>query len=161
MRCLELLQLQPLRCAHLCAKGTVINAFTLFSSLVAFGQLIFPLTLHPMSLAQSTQAKASTKRVGDFFRLKEIVCDSCDSNEDGSKNVFCKRQDAALGRGKVSLKKVDVRWAAPEIPTETKNNEEEATTSSDAFDESILSNISLDNSPGELCAIVGMLSYPE
>jgi len=144
-------------------KGAVINASTLFASLVAFEQLRFPLLFYPMSLAQYAQAKVSAKRVEDFLRLKEVVYDSCDSNDDDSKNVVYKRQDAALGRGEVSLKKVDVYWADPDIPietkneeeTETKSDEEETTTSSDAFAKSILSNISLNISPGELCAIVG------
>merc|ERR1712232_455764 len=100
----------------------------------------------------------SAKRVEDFLRLKEFVYDSSSDggDDDGSnKNAVYKRHDAALGRGEISLKKVDVFWADPDIPTETKNDEEDATTASDILPKSVLSNISLNITAGELCSIVG------
>ena len=53
--------------------GADISASTLFSALVAFDQLRFPLLFYPMALAQLVQAKVSAARVEVFLGLNEIA----------------------------------------------------------------------------------------
>ena len=160
-------------------KGAVINASTLFTALVAFDQLRFPLLFYPMALAQLAQAKVSAQRVEAFLRLKEV---STSSGSDGKASYTL--DDGDLRKGEIKAKDVTIYWGDPKVPIKNADNDDgnsldgsvhsRSSKSSkkgknvkdylvvDAeatevlrYPKAILSDINLNIVPGELCAIVG------
>lgn len=146
-----------------------ISAATLFSALVAFDQLRFPLLFYPVSLAQLAQAKVSAARVELFLRLKEVG----PGGSIGS-GQYTRNEDA---KGEIVVKDATVFWDDPNEPIDVTEHEggsthtmpsiaEDASSvaSSAAEDPQVrypkaaLKNATLRISPGELCAVVGRVA---
>lgn len=150
-----------------------ITASTLFSALIAFDQLRFPLLFYPMTLAQYVQAKVSSKRVEAFLKLKEV--NKVDADSISTSTGTHNRHDESLLVGQVSLKDVDIYWGVPEETVNGKGDSAHGSSVSEASDsgnnvgsitgtdveetepvyKAILKHVSLNITPGELCAIVG------
>ena len=101
-----------------------ISASTLFSALVAFDQLRFPLLFYPMALAQLVQAKVSTGRVEQFLGLKEV------GNGQHGESTFNRDEQAA---GEIIVKDAEVYWSDPNVPLEAPTKDGEASDNSTAF----------------------------
>jgi ATP-binding cassette subfamily C (CFTR/MRP) protein 1 len=148
-----------------------ISAATLFSALVAFDQLRFPLLFYPVSLAQLAQAKVSAARVELYLGLKE-------SSRDRSigSGQYTRNEDA---KGEIVVEDATVYWDDPNEPihdtdTEHEENISLSTASSTVEDASSAASSAEDPqvrypkaalkkatfrvSPGELCAVVGRVS---
>jgi len=164
-------------------KGAVIRASTLFTALVAFEQLRFPLLFYPMALAQLAQAQVSALRVEAFLRLKEVS--SFSTNSDG--NACYTLDDDSLRTGEVKATDVTIYWGDPKVPirgtdsddnlscldgsshsrssrksknSSKKSGDKEDDDDAEATEElrypkAILKSVDLNIVPGELCAIVG------
>ena len=163
--------------------GAVINASTLFTALVSFDQLRFPLLFYPMALAQLAQAKVSAQRVEAFLRLKEVSTSSGSMSASDGKASYT-LDDEDLKKGEIKAKDVTIYWGDPKVPIKNsdngdgssldgsvhsrssksskkgKNVEEDLVVDAEAtevlrYPKAILSDINLNVVPGELCAIVG------
>lgn len=149
-----------------------ITASTLFSALIAFDQLRFPLLFYPMTLAQYVQAKVSSKRVETFLKLKEV--NKSDADSDLSGMGIHNKNDESLLVGQVALKDVDIYWGVPDdklkgqeesshgdsVSRASDNGNIDSVTGTDVEEsgpvyKAILKHVSLNIIPGELCAIVG------
>lgn len=156
-------------------SGADISPSTLFSALVAFDQLRFPLLFYPMALAQLVQARVSASRLEVFLDLKEIG-----TSESIGEGVYT-REDAE--DGSISIKNAEVYWSDPRAPTERKgpDSDDDASTVSsvggklDASEASdlesglddlstsilikpALKNLSMEIERGQLCAVVGRVA---
>ncbi|KAL3913747.1 MAG: hypothetical protein SGILL_006368, partial [Bacillariaceae sp.] len=152
-------------------SGAEISASVLFSALVAFDQLRFPLLFYPMALAQLVQAQVSASRVEVFLDMNEIGS----SNTTG--NGSYKRDEN--GDGSIALENVEVYWRDPRAPVDIpagKDDDDASTTtavSSKSIAESsdtesaaggetgqraVLRDISMTVQKGELCAVVGRVA---
>jgi ATP-binding cassette subfamily C (CFTR/MRP) protein 1 len=87
-----------------------ISPSTLFSALVAFDQLRFPLLFYPMSLAQLVQAKVSAARVEVFLGLKEIA-----QGEALGGGTYERDEES---KGGIILQDAEVYWSDPAVPLE-------------------------------------------
>jgi ATP-binding cassette subfamily C (CFTR/MRP) protein 1 len=145
-----------------------ISAATLFSALVAFDQLRFPLLFYPVSLAQLAQAKVSAARVELFLGLKEVSRDrSIGSGQ------YTRNEDA---RGEIVVEDATVYWDDPNEPIhDTKGEENTSLTMSSTFEDvssaassaedpqvrypkAALKKANFRVSHGELCAVVGRVA---
>lgn len=144
----------------------VITASTLFSALIAFDQLRFPLLFYPMALAQYVQAKVSAKRVEAFLKLKEV--NKSDLATSGSYN----RHDDSILKGQIVVDDIDIYWGEPDSTQASKEDStHESSVNGDSShadstndvktedpevaNRAILKSVSLNIKPGELMAIVG------
>jgi ATP-binding cassette, subfamily C (CFTR/MRP), member 1 len=150
-----------------------ISASVLFSALVAFEQLRFPLLFYPMALAQLVQAKVSASRVEVFLDLDEIGLS--DSIGEGVYN----RNPTA--EGSIIISDAEVYWRNPRIPVDVQGKDgdvdirddastapsvkslaESSDTESAPGDETlpkaVLRNITMKVEKGELCAVVGRVA---
>lgn len=153
-----------------------ISASILFSSIVAFEMLKFPLMFLPMVIAQYAQCKVSLKRVAVFLGYGEV-------NEAG----YTRNPDK---KGEVKIENATVYWSDPNTPIprsalknispmdmstkssrsskstrslfRSKSNNTLAETQSSEVDENelvypsaILKDVNIHISNGELCAVVG------
>ncbi|KAI2497361.1 hypothetical protein MHU86_17126 [Fragilaria crotonensis] len=132
-----------------------ITAATLFSALVAFDQLRFPLMFYPMALAQYAQAKVSLGRVAIFLGYMEVNLEGYHRDE--------------KGQGEIVIENATVYWSDPNIPVsraeiDDKSLDKSEHTKSDhsrvseedlVYPKPVVSDISLRIAPGELCAVVG------
>lgn len=166
-------------------KDATINASTLFAALVAFDQLRFPLLFYPMSLAQLAQARVSALRVESFLRLNEVCTQtsspdgkvSASYNRDdvslkvgeikvldacifwGDPNVPIQdngeRDDASsIGGSSTHSKRSDDKKSGKSTKA-NKHQDDVEETQELKYPKAILSNVSMNVVPGELCAIVG------
>jgi ABC-type multidrug transport system fused ATPase/permease subunit len=146
-----------------------VSAATLFSALVAFDQLRFPLLFYPVSLAQLAQAKVSAARVELFLGLKEIS--RAGSIESGQ---YTRNEDA---KGEIVVKDATVYWDDPNEPIDVTEHEGSSIGTMSSIDEedassvassaedpkvrypkASLKKVTLRVSPGELCAVVGRVA---
>jgi len=153
-----------------------ISASILFSSIVAFEMLRFPLMFLPMVIAQYAQCKVSLKRVAVFLGYGEV-------NEAG----YTRNPDK---KGEVKIENATVYWSDPNTPIprsalknispmdmstkssssskstrslfRSKSNNTLAETQSSEVDDNelvyptaILKDVNIHISNGELCAVVG------
>lgn len=145
----------------LAKTGAEISASTLFSALVAFDQLRFPLLFYPMAFAQLAQASVSAARVQKFLTMKEVG-----RGEKIGNGTFIREEEAE--KGEIDVKHATIYWSDPNIPIDetlssrrVDEESEERTRSSDAeatdvrYPKPILDNVSMNVKPGELCAVVG------
>ncbi len=98
--------------------GATINASTLFSALVAFDQLRFPLLFYPMTLALYAQAKVSIGRLEEFLRMEEIKFGDNDNNVKNTEDdigIYI-RQDESLKTGEMKVDNVTIYWSDPDTP---------------------------------------------
>jgi ATP-binding cassette, subfamily C (CFTR/MRP), member 1 len=93
-------------------EGANVSASTLFSALVAFDQLRFPLMFYPMALAQLVQAKVSAARVEVFLGLQEIA-------EGEAMGGGTYKRDVRAS-GEIVLQDAEVYWSDPDVPLDTK-----------------------------------------
>jgi ABC-type multidrug transport system fused ATPase/permease subunit len=122
------------------AKGTggAPEASTLFSALVAFEQLRFPLLFYPMALALLAQAKVSSGRVASFLGLREVNVDDgrysrddvAPQNDDamvetnqvdsekinGGEKTSRINNDKETSQGEIVMENVQIHWSDPTIP---------------------------------------------
>ena len=145
-------------------KNAVISPSTLFSALVAFDQLRFPLMFYPMAFAQLAQAKVSAARIQVFLGLKEIGRGETAKFRKGN---FQRNED---GTGEIVIKNASVYWNDPDTPlADTTEHGDSLSLSSihendDAeapavrYPKAILKNINLRIAPGQLCAVVGRVA---
>jgi ABC-type multidrug transport system fused ATPase/permease subunit len=122
------------------AKGTggAPEASTLFSALVAFEQLRFPLLFYPMALALLAQAKVSSGRVASFLGLREVNVDDgrysrddvAPQNDDamvetnqvdsekinGGEKTSRINNDKDTRQGEIVMENVQIHWSDPTIP---------------------------------------------
>jgi ATP-binding cassette subfamily C (CFTR/MRP) protein 1 len=114
------------------SSDAAISASTLFSALVAFDQLRFPLLFYPMALAQLVQAQVSASRVEVFLGLKEVKAGEASGDgkyireEDGDGEIIEVKAGEASGDGKyireedgdgeIILKDAEVYWSDPDVP---------------------------------------------
>ena len=91
--------------------GAQITASTLFSALVAFNQLSFPLLMYPIALAQLAQAKVSAARVQVFLGLKEIT-----EGQALGGGTYHRDPNAKGSAGEIILENAEVYWEDPNIP---------------------------------------------
>jgi ABC-type multidrug transport system fused ATPase/permease subunit len=155
-------------------SGAEISVSVLFSALVAFDQLRFPLLFYPMALAQLVQAKVSAARVEIFLDLSEIG--SVDFVGDG---VYV-REDS--DEGSITIENAEVYWSDPRVPIERSmemDSDDDASTAlstnenksmSDSSNTGsalrdslhgpspVLSDINMKVPKGELCAVVGRVA---
>jgi len=160
--------------------GAVINASTLFTALVSFDQLRFPLLFYPMALAQLAQAKVSAQRVEAFLRLGEVSTSASASDGKASYTL----NDDALKKGEINATDVTIYWGDPTVPiknsdaddglssldgsshsrsskksskvdTNSAGEDDAEGTEVLRYHKAVLSEINLNVVPGELCAIVG------
>lgn len=152
----------------LAKSDAVISAATLFSALVAFDQLRFPLLFYPVALAQLAQAKVSAARVELFLGLKEVSR----GGSTGS-SQYTRNEDA---RGEIILKDATIYWDDPNEPIEVTDHDGTASVTMSSISEDASSVVSsaedpqvrypkaalkkatLRVSPGELCAVVGRVA---
>lgn len=147
-----------------------IAASTLFSALIAFDQLRFPLMFYPMALAQYVQAKVSTHRVEAFLKLREV--NKSDVQSDLATNGSFNRHDESILKGQIVVNDIDIYWEEPdntETSTEDSMNAQSVHGESSHADSlsdvkveepeithrAILKGVSLNIKPGELMAVVG------
>jgi ABC-type multidrug transport system fused ATPase/permease subunit len=156
-----------------------ITASTLFTALVAFEQLRFPLLFYPVSLAQLVQARVSASRVEAFLSLKEVSTFS--TATDG--NAAYSLGDESLKNGEIQASNVTIYWGDPNVPIKStddddngsmldgsnhskssrkskKSVDKEGDNDAEAtgelrYPKAILTGVNLKIVPGELCAIVG------
>jgi ABC-type multidrug transport system fused ATPase/permease subunit len=164
-------------------EGADISASTLFSALVAFDQLRFPLLFYPMALAQLVQAKVSAARVEVFLGLQEIA-----QGQALGGGTYKRDIDSS---GEIIVKDADVYWSDPDVPLDTepdKSDDETSATgtvkdasykdSRDSIDmtdtassinldgvesgpiypKPALKGVSMEVKSGELCAVVGRVA---
>lgn len=152
-----------------------ISPATLFSALVAFDQLRFPLMFYPMALAQLVQAKVSAARVEVFLGLKEIA-----HGEALGGGTYVREEDADA-KGEIIVQDAEVYWSDPDIPLESEPDKSDddsstAATSKDlseknagsedlesesqgpVYPKPALKGVSLQVRHGELCAVVGRVA---
>ncbi|KAG7361469.1 multidrug ABC transporter permease/ATPase [Nitzschia inconspicua] len=152
-------------------SGAEISASLLFSALVAFEQLRFPLLFYPMALAQLVQAQVSASRVEVFLDLDEIGTN--DSIGDGE---YHRNPDA---EGSIVIKDAEVYWRNPRIAIDlpdadvdvsddtstspsskslAESSDTESASAGEALQKAVLRNINMKVEQGELCAIVGRVA---
>jgi len=139
------------------AQSGDVTASTLFSALVAFDQLRFPLLFYPMALAQLAQASVSGARVQKFLGMKEVG-----GGEKIGNGTFTRDED---GEGEITLKDVTVYWSDPKIPMDETQHSKASKSLADSetdtestnlkYPKPILKNITMKVEPGKLCAVVG------
>jgi len=157
----------------LAISGANISASVLFSALVAFDQLRFPLLFYPMALAQLVQARVSAARVESFLELNEIG--SSQSIGEGS---YIREHGT---EGTISIQDAEVYWSDPRLRNEqtTELSQADDTSKSPSVSEKtpdgtcdsesgldggvegpvpILRNINMSVKSGELCAVVGRVA---
>ena len=155
------------------ATDSSISASTLFSSIVAFDMLRFPLMFYPMALAQWAQCKVSLKRVAVFLGYGEV-------NQDGYTRDSEKE-------GEIIMNNATLYWSDPKTPIprsalrdqssldgSTRSSkssrsllqrksslksvpEAEAPIEEDelVYPSPVLTDLNIRVSPGQLCAVVG------
>lgn len=154
-------------------KGAEISPATLFSALVAFDQLRFPLMFYPMALAQLSQARVSATRVQVFLGLKEITHGTAIGG-----GAYARDPKAD---GSIVVENAEVYWSDPDVPldaaadksdddsmsaTSRDNSEKDSTAALDVeseiqgpiYPKPALRGISMDVKNGELCAVVGRVA---
>jgi ATP-binding cassette, subfamily C (CFTR/MRP), member 1 len=154
-------------------SGAEISASILFSALVAFEQLRFPLLFYPMALAQLVQAQVSASRVEVFLDLEEIG--TRDSIGEGEYN----RNPSA--DGSIEIQDAEVYWRNPRIPIDfpekdanssvgddtsaadttkslAESSDTESASEGQTMQKPVLRNINLKVEKGELCAVVGRVA---
>jgi ABC-type multidrug transport system fused ATPase/permease subunit len=158
------------------SSDTAISASTLFSALVAFDQLRFPLMFYPLALAQLVQARVSAYRVEVFLGLKEVK-----AGEASGDGEYIREED---GDGEIILKDAEVYWSDPNVPLDdpldasrhgddstvassieinvssTGLNTEKSSVDMESsegliYPKAALKKVSMTISKGELCAVVG------
>ena len=150
----------------LASTGADLSASTLFSALVAFNQIRFPLLFYPMAFAQLAQAKVSAARVEVFLSMKEI-----EKAEAIGNGKFHREDDS---KGEIIVQDATAFWNDPKVPlTATDKSDDESTTTLSVAEGSTaadseeadvkypkptLKNVSLHVAPGELCAVVGRVA---
>jgi ATP-binding cassette subfamily C (CFTR/MRP) protein 1 len=141
------------------ATDREITASTLFSAIIAFDQLRFPLMFYPMAMAQYAQAKVSVGRVSIFLGYKEVT-------EDGYERSTTSDEGAA---GEIEIENTTIYWSDPEVPMTRAEMDDKALDKSEhtrsdhskvsedklIYPKPIVSNVSLRVAPKELCAVVG------
>ncbi|KAL3918531.1 MAG: hypothetical protein SGILL_004192 [Bacillariaceae sp.] len=150
--------------------GAEISASVLFSALVAFDQLRFPLLFYPMALAQLVQAQVSGSRVEVFLELNEIGTSKATGRGSYEKDE--------KGDGSIVLDDVEVYWTDPRTPVELPTEKEDADDTSTApstkslaessdtesaagteiLQKPVLREVSMKVQNGELCAVVGRVA---
>lgn len=152
----------------LAKSGADISASTLFSAIVAFDQLRFPLLFYPVSLAQLSQASVSAARVQNFLELKEIGSGETLGNSSYERTD---EVDDKLGGGTIEIEDATIYWSDPSIPldvtlhskrsdtdgksVETVPDVVEVEADATRYAKPILENLTMKVKPGELCAVVG------
>jgi ABC-type multidrug transport system fused ATPase/permease subunit len=155
-------------------SGADISASVLFSALVAFDQLRFPLLFYPMALAQLVQARVSAARVEIFLDLSEIG-----TKDNAGEGVY---QREHSDEGSIIIENAEVYWGDPRVSvdktveidikddTSTAMSTDDNRSSADSSDtesglgdgidrpRAVLSNINMKVSSGELCAVVGRVA---
>jgi ABC-type multidrug transport system fused ATPase/permease subunit len=147
-----------------------ISASVLFSALVAFDQLRFPLLFYPMALAQLVQAQVSASRVEVFLDMNEIGSSSATGNGSYERDE--------KGDGSITLENAEVFWHDPRVPVDipagkddsddvstapstksiAESSDTESAPGSEMDQRPILRGISMAIQKGELCAVVGRVA---
>ena len=163
------------------AVGGVPQASTLFSALVAFEQLRFPLLFYPMALALYAQAKVSSGRLALFLGLKEV---NTEDERYCREDTTDKTPVGEKSEGEITVDKVEVYWNDPTAsPEQSEGNDDDAKSVASSVDDDkstatagdksvseateaseapvksntkpVLRDVSLHVTPGELCAVIG------
>jgi ABC-type multidrug transport system fused ATPase/permease subunit len=150
-----------------------IKASTLFSALVAFDQLRFPLLFYPVALAQLAQAKVSAARVQTFLELPQVgdqnlltengETTSSQDTASKTKGVYVRKLTTGVG-GSIVLDGATIYWNDPEVPLEETQHSRKSVQNSNAdtdlesitkprYAKPILNKISMSVQPGQLCAV--------
>lgn len=137
---------------------TNISPSILFSALVAFDQLRFPLLFYPLAFANFAQASVSAGRLQRFLEMSEI-----DDMKIGSGSY---ERDEKSSQGNIVLENATVYWSNPNIPLDDSTQHSKKSDTSDEDDEvgsvrypkPILKNISFSVDTGKLCAVVGRVA---
>lgn len=113
-------------------EGAEISASTLFSALVAFDQLRFPLLFYPMALAQLVQAKVSAARVQVFLGLREIAQGQAMGGGIYNRTVNTIDDTSTDHGGEIVMTDAEVYWSDPAVPVEVDPDKSDDDASTDA-----------------------------